>query len=65
MNGKMKQPHPLQIEYVANRIVELMDEEELANYVYDDLYSLMSEDKELFYLNAQEMKISVEDIPID
>ena len=43
------------IEQVAEEIVGNMSLEELKNFVYDDLYGLMLEDEEVFYLNLEKI----------
>jgi len=42
------------IELVAQKIVdEHMDLDDLINYVYDDLCSIMNKDEELFHINVE------------
>jgi len=55
-------PTPEQIESLANMVVESMTFDELKQFVYDDVYSIMLEDDEVFYSNLDLMKISAEDL---
>jgi len=43
-------------------VVESMTFDELKQFVYDDVYSIMLEDDEVFYSNLDLMKISAEDL---
>ena len=42
------------IENLAEFVVNAMSYEELRDFVYDDIYSIMSEDSDVFYTNLPE-----------
>ena len=58
-------PTPEQVEALANVVVERMSLEELQQFVFDDIYSIMLEDSDCFEWNLDSMKISVDDLVID
>lgn len=58
-------PTPEQVEALANMVVEKMSFEELQQFVFDDLYSIMLEDCDCFEWNLESMKISIDDLVID
>ena len=58
-------PTPEQVEALANVVVERMSLEELQQFVYDDIYSIMLKDSDCFESNLETMNISVDDLVID
>ena len=42
---------------VAQIIVDVMDLDDLINYVYDDLVAIMDKDEELFHCNVDHFQI--------
>ena len=58
-------PTPEQVEALANVVVERMSLEELQQFVYDDIFSIMLEDSDCFESNLETMNISVDDLVID
>lgn len=58
-------PTPEQVEALANMVVERMSLEELQQFVFDDIYSIMLEDSDCFESNLETMNISVDDLVID
>jgi hypothetical protein len=58
-------PTPEQVESLANLVVESMTLEQLQQFVFDDIYSIMSEDDDCFESNLEMMKISIDDLVID
>ena len=42
---------------VAQIIVDVMDLDDLINYVYDDLVAIMDKDEELFHKNVDQFQI--------
>jgi hypothetical protein len=42
---------------VAQIIVDVMDLDDLINYVYDDLVAIMDKDEELFHNNVDQFQI--------
>jgi hypothetical protein len=59
------QPTPEQVESLANLVVESMTLEQLQQFVFDDIYSIMLEDDDCFESNLEMMKISIDDLVID
>jgi len=58
-------PTPEQVEALANMVVEKMTLEQLQQFVYDDIYSIMLEDSYCFESNLEMMNISIDDLVID
>jgi hypothetical protein len=58
-------PTPEQVESLANLVVESMTLEQLQQFVFDDIYSIMLEDDDCFESNLEMLKISVDDLVID
>ena len=58
-------PTPEQVEALANMVVEQMTLEQLQQFVFDDVYSIMLEDSDCFESNLEMLKISVDDLVID
>ena len=58
-------PTPEQVEALANMVVEKMTLEELKQFVFDDIYSIMLEDSDCFESNLETMNISIDDLVID
>jgi hypothetical protein len=58
-------PTPEQVESLANLVVESMTLEQLQQFVFDDIYSIMLEDNDCFESNLETMKISIDDLVID
>lgn len=58
-------PTPEQVEALANMVVEQMTLEQLQQFVFDDVYSIMLEDSDCFESNLEMLKISVDDLAID
>ena len=58
-------PTPEQVESLANLVVESMTLEQLQQFVFDDIYSIMLEDSDCFESNLEMMKISIDDLVID
>ena len=58
-------PTPEQVEALANMVVERMSLEELQQFAYDDIFSIMLEDSDCFESNLETMNISVDDLVID
>jgi len=58
-------PTPEQVESLANLVVESMTFEQLQQFVFDDIYSIMLEDDDCFESNLETMKISIDDLVID
>jgi hypothetical protein len=58
-------PTPEQVESLANLVVESMTLEQLQQFVFDDIYSIMLEDDDCFESNLEMMKISIDDLVID
>lgn len=58
-------PTPEQVEALANMVVEKMTLEQLQQFVFDDVYSIMLEDSDCFESNLEMLKISVDDLIID
>jgi hypothetical protein len=58
-------PTPEQVESLANLVVESMTLEQLQQFVFDDIYSIMLEDDDCFASNLEMMKISIDDLVID
>ena len=58
-------PTPEQVESLANFVVESMTLEQLQQFVFDDIYSIMLEDDDCFESNLEMMKISIDDLVID
>jgi hypothetical protein len=58
-------PTPEQVEALANMVVEQMTLEQLKQFVFDDIYSVMLEDSDCFESNLETMNISIDDLVID
>lgn len=58
-------PTPEQVESLANLVVESMTFEQLQQFVFDDIYSIMLEDDDCFESNLEMLNISVDDLDID
>ena len=58
-------PTPEQVEALANMVVERMSLEELQQFAYDDIFSIMLKDSDCFESNLETMNISVDDLVID
>jgi hypothetical protein len=58
-------PTPEQVEALANMVVEKMTLEELKQFVFDDIYSIMLEDSDCFESNLETMNVSIDDLVID
>ena len=58
-------PTPEQVEALANMVVEKMTLEQLQQFVYDDIFSIMLEDSYCFESNLEMMNISIDDLVID
>ena len=49
------------IQNLAEYIVDSMSYEELTQHVYDDVYSIMLEDSDVFYANLEQLGYEPED----
>ena len=49
------------IQNLSEYIVNGMSHEELTQFVYEDIYSLMLDDRELFYANLDDLDLKPED----
>ena len=59
MNDKV--PTHEMIQNLADYIVNSMSYQELTQHVYDDVYSIMLEDSEVFYANLDQLRYKPED----
>ena len=50
------------IQKLTDYIVDGMTLDELRQFVYDDVYSQMLEDEELFHINMDQLELSLEDL---
>jgi hypothetical protein len=50
------------IQKLTDYIVDGMTLDELRQFVYDDVYSSMLEEKELFHLNMEQLELELEDL---
>jgi len=50
------------IQKLTDYIVNGMTLDELRQFVYDDVYSAMLEEEELFHLNMEQLELSLEDL---
>jgi hypothetical protein len=58
----MKTPTPEQCERLAEIIVKGLGCDELREYVFDDVYSIMLEDKDVFFSNLEHYELELEDL---
>ena len=61
MNAKYKRPTADQIVNLCEYIIGGMSFDELRQFVFDDLYSLMDNDPELFWANLNDLDMNAED----
>ena len=50
------------IQKLTDYIVDGMTLDELRQFVYDDVYSSMLEEEELFHLNMEQLELNLEDL---
>lgn len=50
------------IQKLTDYIVDGMTLDELRQFVYDDVYSSMLEEEELFHLNMKQLELDLEDL---
>ena len=50
------------IQKLTDYIVDGMTLDELRQFVYDDVYSSMLEEEELFHLNMEQLELELEDL---
>tara|TARA_Y100000114_G_C11485048_1_gene197177 strand:- start:70 stop:261 length:192 start_codon:yes stop_codon:yes gene_type:complete len=50
------------IQKLTDYIVDGMTLDELRQFVYDDVYSSMLEEEELFHLNMEQLELDLEDL---
>lgn len=50
------------IQKLTDYIVNGMTLDELRQFVYDDVYSAMLEEEELFHLNMEQLELDLEDL---
>ncbi len=55
-------PTDKMIQGLADHIVNGMTLDELRQFVYDDIYSSMLEEEELFHLNMEQLELDLEDL---
>lgn len=58
----MKEPTPEQCEKLAEIIVDGLSRDELRQHVFDDIYSIMLEDKDVFFSNLENYELELEDL---
>lgn len=58
----MQAPTPEQCERLAEIIVDGLSMNELRQYVFDDVYSIMLEDKDVFFSNLENYELELEDL---
>ena len=61
MNAKYKRPTQDQIVNLCEFIIGGMSFDELRQHVYDDLYSIMVNEPELFWSNLKNLDMNAED----
>lgn len=61
MNAKYKRPTQDQIVNLCEFIIGGMSFDELRQHVYNDLYSLMDSNPELFWDNLEDLDMNAED----
>ena len=59
---EMKAPTPEQCEKLAEIIVDGLGGDELRQFVFEDIYSIMREDKDCFFSNLKHHDLELEDL---
>ena len=58
----MKEPTPEQCERLTEIIVDGLGWDELRQFVFEDIYSIMLEDKDVFFSNLKHHDLELEDL---